>query len=183
MFGGGLTIDICLNLGCGNRIAQTNDKQRWLNVDQFPNDGVNLVANLEEGLPFKNESIHYIDLRHVLEHIDNYMDLLMECYRVLIPGGVLHVTVPHADCRAAKADPTHKHHFVEESFYHFCDAEYLGFRTVQLPNLFRFGWLETVEHYRPSIDDKKPGKYFTEILVDLDKPCPDKHIFSGAELL
>jgi len=150
-------------------------------MDKFANEGVDLVADLENPLPFKDESIHYIHARHVLEHIDNYLGLLMECYRVLIPGGTLHIAVPHAFCRAAMADPTHKQFFVEESFHHFTEGE-IGFRTVQLPNLFNLGWLETVEHNRPGLDDGRPGAYFTEILVDLDKPCPGHHIFSGAAL-
>lgn len=161
-----------MNLGCGSRIAQSGKGLKWVNVDKFPNEGVDVVANLEEPLPFQDESVGFIDLRHVLEHIKNYQSLLMECYRVLVPGGILHIAVPHANCRAAVADPTHFNYFVEESFFHFANTD-IGFRTLQLPHLFDLVWLETVEHNRPVIDDGKPGSYFTEILVDLEKPCPD----------
>lgn len=174
-------MDVCLNLGCGDWLAKSNGKQKWVNLDLTQHDGVDIVADLEDGLPFPSESADYINLSHVLEHIRNYVPLLMECYRVLKPGGILHIKVPHAFCRAAIADPTHVNQFVEESFYHFARTEYFGFKTLKLPHEFTLGWLETVRHPRPTIDGGIPGSYFTEILVDLEKPCPNAPLFFGEQ--
>lgn len=43
-------------------------------------------------LPFENNSIDLIVCPHVLEYTDNYIHLLEECYRILIPNGKLILT-------------------------------------------------------------------------------------------
>ena len=63
--------------------------------------------------PFKNNSIHTIYLRHVIEHfaIEEIKKIISECYRILSNNGKLIISVPHAFSLAAYTDVTHKSFF------------------------------------------------------------------------
>lgn len=163
----------CLNLGCGNAIRKTTESEKWINLDMFANEGVDVVADLENPLPFEDESIDAILASHVLEHIRNWTGLMKECYRVLKPRGVMHIKVPEARCRAAYADPTHINFFVPETWLHFSQGTDIGFDTASGLRTWKLCWNEHVTHYRPGIDDGVPGNYFSELVVDLEKPGPE----------
>jgi len=162
----------CLNLGCGKGIRVTTDSEKWINLDMFPNPGVDVVHDLENPLPFEDESIDAILASHVLEHIKNWTGLMKECHRVLRPRGVLHIKVPEARCRAAYADPTHINYFVPETWLHFAKEIDIGFDTAEGLREWNLCWNEHIAHYRSGIDDGVPGNYFSELLVDLEKPGP-----------
>ena len=51
------------------------------------------------GLPFDDNSVIEIRSDHFLEHLELPMvvEVLRECRRVLVPGGMLYFTVPHLD--------------------------------------------------------------------------------------
>lgn len=98
-----------LNLGCGG----DRHAAQWINVDTLREQLVigtpereNLDAesnyvehNLLEPLPWPDESIDGILAQHLIEHLDCWqaVRLLAECRRVLIPGGVVVVSVPDAE--------------------------------------------------------------------------------------
>lgn len=165
---------ICINLGSGHSIAEPNDpKEIWFNLDLGNNPNVDLVANLEEGLPFRDESVEVLYASHVFEHIRNFPELMQECYRVLKPRGILHIKVPCMTCRAAFADPTHYRYFAPETFYHFDEDSDIGYDTLGMRRMgFWLKWLEVVRHHAPDLDDGLPGSYFTEIIVDYEKHGP-----------
>ena len=52
-------------------------------------------VNIEDGLPFKNNSLDKIIFTEVLEHLNNPIPALKEIYRILKPNGKLSLTVPH----------------------------------------------------------------------------------------
>lgn len=84
----------------------------WVNVDslhalfadgtpeRFQIDAMHnyVDADLNKPLPFADMSVDGCLLSHVLEHFDapDGLRLLIECYRVLVPGGVVLVSVPDA---------------------------------------------------------------------------------------
>jgi predicted SAM-dependent methyltransferase len=81
-----------LELGVGN----SKRKKAFITSDislktDFPYD-------LRLGLPFPEKSIDFIYAEHVLEHFnyDELTHLLMDCYRVLKPSGILSLVVPNA---------------------------------------------------------------------------------------
>lgn len=170
------TRTVCVNLGCGANIKESDRDIKWINLDMFENEGVDVVQNLEEGLPcFEDETIDLIFASHVFEHIKTWTNLVKECHRVLKPKGILYLRVPEARCRAAIADPTHCNLFVNETWMHFDSKAEIGFDTLNLKKDigFRLKWNETLSHYRNPIDDGMPGNYFTEIVVDLEKVGED----------
>lgn len=161
-------------MGCGDTIARKIERdQWWFNLDRLSHDGVNVVADLENGLPFADGSVDVLYASHVMEHIKKFPDLMRECHRVLKPRGVLAIKVPMAGCRAAIADPTHVWHFAPETWCHFDIYGDIGFDTLGMRQLgFVCKWNEVVEWRRPPLDDGKPGAYFTEIIVDFEKDGP-----------
>lgn len=89
---------IRINLGCG-----ANPIAGFTNVDALEGPGVDVVAELRDGLPFPDESADLIYASHVLEHFptETVPVLLAEWKRVLRTGGRLLVAVPDLDAIAA----------------------------------------------------------------------------------
>ncbi len=67
-------------------------KTTTLNVDEKARPDI--LHDLEEPLPVKNDSYDHVLLINVLEHIFAYRQLLTEARRVLKPGGQLVIVVP-----------------------------------------------------------------------------------------
>jgi len=85
---------IFLNLGSGPRgIKSVN----WLNLDGFYDTNVEYRLDFSRPLPFEENSFEGIFCEHVIEHFDfeNGGKLLSECYRILKPGGIIRIIVPH----------------------------------------------------------------------------------------
>ena len=80
-----------LNLGCGNCFHG-----QWTNVDISPQDPSIIAHNLNEPLPFSDRQFSVVYHSHVLEHLSRHQGkiFLLECHRVLKPGGLLRVVVP-----------------------------------------------------------------------------------------
>jgi len=85
--------DVCINIGCGPNVLSG-----WINVDIARSQGVDIVWDLRQGLPFASESCMAIFGEHVIEHMTktDAEPLLRECYRVLQPGGILRLSTPDA---------------------------------------------------------------------------------------
>ncbi len=81
----------------------------------------NIRANLEYGLPFlEDQSVDEVHGHHVFEHIERFEELMVDCYRVLRPGGVLTGSVPHFSNPYFFSDPTHRRTFGLYTFDYFC---------------------------------------------------------------
>jgi len=103
-----------LNLGCGNK-----KMYEYINIDKSKFANPDLVLDLEEGkLPYEDESISGIVATHILEHIQNIIPLMNECYRVLKKGGYMRIVVPQNE--GIWADPTHVRAFSNLSFRYYC---------------------------------------------------------------
>lgn len=93
----GLSYPSYLNLGSFVDVCRRAD---WTNIDILPIeiDGVYCQqADLRHGLPmYQDGTIKGIRASHVLEHLtlEDAARLVRECARVLVPGGVLRVSVP-----------------------------------------------------------------------------------------
>jgi predicted SAM-dependent methyltransferase len=69
----------------------------WLNVDLQPLPGVDIVADVTEGLRFSDVEAIYAE--HFLEHLplDDAVDFLLECHRALKEGGWIRLSTPNLD--------------------------------------------------------------------------------------
>jgi predicted SAM-dependent methyltransferase len=85
-----------LHVGCGGDI-----KPGWINIDSGV-DGpdfcarADLVHDVRKGLPYLDESTTHVYAQHFFEHLDRDegVAFLRECRRVLVPGGVVRLSMP-----------------------------------------------------------------------------------------
>jgi MoaA/NifB/PqqE/SkfB family radical SAM enzyme/predicted SAM-dependent methyltransferase len=81
-----------LHIGCGNKHLDG-----WINIDMQPYPEVDVVADVTQGLRFRNAEAVYAE--HFIEHlkIDQALQFLEESHRVLGEGGVLRLSTPNLD--------------------------------------------------------------------------------------
>lgn len=95
----------------------------YVNVDKEPLYG-DVVADLEEGLPFADRSVDVINASHIFEHIHNFIPLMNECWRILKDDGFLMAAMPTYPGKMAVNDPTHVRFFTPDTFVYFVNDEY-----------------------------------------------------------
>jgi len=121
---------IILELGCGKR-----KKKNRIGIDKLNLSEVDIVADLEQGLPFfPDDSVDEIHSRSFLEHIHNFELLMKEIIRVLKVGGKCLVFVPHFSNPYFYSDYTHSKFFGLYTFYYFVKKENQMKRKV--PNFY-----------------------------------------------
>jgi SAM-dependent methyltransferase len=129
-----------LHLGCGRTILPG-----WINLDFVPGPGVDLVADLDNcakaPLPFENDSVDEILGSHLLEHIDNSLDLMQELHRIAKPGVKAVFHMPYGSSDDAYEDPTHVRCYFLNSFAYFSQPAYwradYGYRGDWQPEVIR----------------------------------------------
>jgi len=155
---------LALDLG-----AAHNHPPAYLGVDQYPGEGVDIVATLPEYLPLDDGTVGVIRAVDFLEHVADKVALINELYRVLAPGGLLLSNTPSTDGRGAFQDPTHVAFYNENSFWYYTDARYrnfvptikAAFQVSRLVTYFPSEWHE--QHHIP---------YVTANLIALKPPMP-----------
>ena len=82
---------VLVNIGCG-----ATWHPAWTNLDLRPVSPHVRPWNLSHGLPFEREQVDACYASHVLEHLtrEQARALLVECLRVLRPGGIVRLAVP-----------------------------------------------------------------------------------------
>lgn len=104
---------VVLNIGCGpTRIPDS------IGLDKVKIEGfVDVIHDLNiTPYPFEDNSVDEIHLYHVLEHLTDPIDKLEDLHRILKPGGVIHIRVPHFSSMGAFTDITHIRPFGYTSF-------------------------------------------------------------------
>lgn len=88
-----------VNLGCGSRYHPS-----WINIDIEPKGPGVIAHDLSTGIPLDDGSCDVVYHSHVLEHLrrDDARGFLVECARILKPGGIIRIAVPDLEriCRA-----------------------------------------------------------------------------------
>jgi O-antigen biosynthesis protein len=113
---------LALDLG-----AAHNHPPAYLGVDQYPGEGVDIIATLPDRLPLEDSSVGVIRAVDFLEHVADKVAVINELHRVLAPGGLLLSLTPSTDGRGAFQDPTHVAFYNENSFWYYTDARYRNF--------------------------------------------------------
>ncbi len=107
-----------LDIGCGR-----SKFKGTLGVDLVPLPGVDVAADLNTGLPFKDSSVDEIYTSHTLEHVQDFTGVMEELWRICRPNALVHIWVPHASCPFVTwIDPTHRRGMTIETFSYFNPA-------------------------------------------------------------
>jgi ubiquinone/menaquinone biosynthesis C-methylase UbiE len=126
----------------------------------YPLVNISFVPASATAVPFRDESFDLITAFEVIEHLDNWRELLSEGRRLLHPQGVFLVSTPnkeyYTDSRGASGpNPFHTHEFEFDEFRGVL-AEFFPHCTVLLQN-----HLEAFAFYQPggasSIDGRMDG--------------------------
>jgi predicted SAM-dependent methyltransferase len=111
-----------LNVGCGGKV-----QDGWINIDAHPLQGVDVVHDLDVfPWPFADAEASEILASHVFEHVRKPVDFVLECWRVLQPGGRLTIQCPHWTSENAFTDPTHLRFVTDRTFDYWCEGEALN---------------------------------------------------------
>jgi len=97
-----------LNLGCG-----LDYRPAWFNIDANRTVRADAYCDFSQGLPFADNAAAHILLDNVLEHVPRnaFLPYIDELHRVLMPGGILDIYVPHYSGMWAFKHVTHYNYF------------------------------------------------------------------------
>jgi len=160
-----------LNLGSGGEPLSG-----FLNVDISPNSpNVDIVHDLDKTpWPFEDNSADEIVMSHCLEHLKDQNLAMKEIHRILKPGGVTIITVPHFTWQYAYADPTHKHFFAYPTFFYYAGrGGYFDFEFSSSSVKIEFGkrlsiWnyiLEPIANTFPTVYEQSPLRVFPALSI------------------
>jgi len=158
-----LKVAVKINLGCG-----TKYKNGWINVDYYDKSTCDVVWDLNKyPYPFKKDyadEIEIVGLLNVLNDLERFMD---EVARILKPGGIIRIIVPHASNVYAHGAFS-KYTFTLNSMNAFdpkmaTDPRSNKFEIVSKKLRFQpthriFGWFNYLINRFPSFGEKWIGK-------------------------
>lgn len=113
-----------IELGCGSA-----KQPGFIGLDYQAFPGVDIVTDLnEEPLPFEDDSVDYVYSSHAFEHLDNYLHVFREIFRVCRPEATVEIWTPYGKSNDGFLFGHHTF-FTEAHFKHVCfeyDRFYLG---------------------------------------------------------
>lgn len=108
-----------LNLGCG-----VDKREGYVNCDISPLVKPDKIIDLEKKLPFKKNSVTEVLAFHVLEHINNFIPLMHELYKVCKKNTIIKIKTPFYSAWGQFNDPTHVRSFTPFTFDYFKKGTY-----------------------------------------------------------
>lgn len=106
-----------LNLGCCDDV-----RAGWVNVDHVPLHPNVDEVDLRRKWPWADSSVSEILAMDIIEHLPDKIHTMNEMWRVLTPGGIVHIGVPTTDGSGAFQDPTHVSFWHRRSFLYYEDG-------------------------------------------------------------
>ncbi|PID57160.1 SAM-dependent methyltransferase [candidate division KSB3 bacterium] len=104
-----------LDIGCGRKKVSGA-----VGVDLNPRTDADVIHDLNVfPYPFQDGEFDEVYCDSILEHLENFFQVMEELHRVTVAGGIIRVKVPHYTSFDAYTDPTHRHFFTSRSFDYF----------------------------------------------------------------
>ncbi|HEV8537643.1 MAG TPA: class I SAM-dependent methyltransferase [Bacteroidota bacterium] len=112
-----------LDLGCGPHAK----KDGSIGLDKRPAPHVDVVHDMNQyPYPFPDNEFEWIEMSHIIEHVDRPLRLMNEVHRIAKNGATVRIITPHYTSQLSYGDFEHFHHF-----------GYITFLTLQNTSLFR----------------------------------------------
>jgi len=84
-----------LDVGCGMRKYEGKEGQRVIGIDKVKTPCVDVVYDIDKGLPFKDKSVDMVYMDNALEHMADFEFQMAGICRVLKEHGEVVIKVPH----------------------------------------------------------------------------------------
>lgn len=145
-------VPIFIDLGCGAR-----KREGHIGVDTAQLEGVDIVCNLEEGIPFEDNTIDGIYSNFFFEHVSNVIFLFQEIYRICKKDAIIEFRVPYYQSVTQYKDPTHRAIIMPEMMRYFSDDKWYGSDYGINTN---FKLIEVKYDYLPPLNKFMSKKFF-----------------------
>lgn len=148
---------LLVNLGAG-----TDIRDGWVNLDLEDGPGIDVVADLEQPLPFADDSVeHYLAI-DVVEHIRDVYGFFSELWRCAAPDCIIEAALPYGSSDDAWTDPTHQRPFFLDSWTYFAQPHY-----YRMNYPYRADWQPvTVILDVDAFDDEDDGDILERVMRD-----------------
>ncbi len=150
---------IALDIGCG-----ADKVPGSIGVDRLRLPGVNVICDIEKGLPFRDGTVARAYCIHVVEHIRELAAFMEELYRVCSAGARVTVKTPYYASREAFQDPTHVRFMTEHTFHYFGHMNLYGFKA----------------NFRTVSTSYRMRSFFRYLPKFLQRPCR-RHLWNACE--
>lgn len=140
-----------LNLGSGLK-----NLDGYVNIDIRQEVNPDIVCNVENGLPYRENTVDEVRAFDFLEHLwpDKRLPVIEEIFRVLKPGGILEHHTPSTDGRGFGCDPTHYSAWNIVSWLYYTHDAYRAiygikakFEAIELRDIITDPYLNIVHTY------------------------------------
>ncbi|WP_431821604.1 class I SAM-dependent methyltransferase [Burkholderia sp. F1] len=106
-----------VDLGCG-----PVKRDGFVGIDRFPMRGVDIVCDLDQGIPLPDDSVDYLVASHSLEHFRDLPSVIQEIHRICKDRALVTIVVPYAATGLNQANPYHIQTFNEHTARFFTNA-------------------------------------------------------------
>lgn len=115
----------CINIGSGKQLKNSNENEEWFNIDKSDKVDADMILDLDtDKLPFQSESIDYVYMNQVVEHLSNPIFAFNEIWRVLKRGGKVEIWSPYQGSIGSWASLDHRREINEYTFRELCGYGY-----------------------------------------------------------
>lgn len=137
-----------LDIGCGPKCLPG-----FVGVDRFQMPGVQVIADLNETLPFEDDSVELVHAAHSLEHVADLMFTMKELYRVCKHKAQICIVVPYYEQKLNLANPYHLQVFNEHTprFWSSCSWAPIDKEEYYHPHAVTWG-LSHSDHSDPGLE-------------------------------
>lgn len=111
-----------LDLGCGK-----HKKKGCIGFDKLKLEGVDVIGDINEKLPFSSDEFDVIFMDNVLEHVKDITSVLKEVHRICKENGRIYITVPYYNSPTSMVDPTHLHYFHPKTLQYYCQDNFWNY--------------------------------------------------------
>lgn len=111
-----------VELGCGN-----NKNKGYIGIDRIAFPNVDIVADLDQGIPLEDNSVDILLCCHSLEHFSDMKNIMSEIYRVCKHRAIIIILAPYHMETINLANIYHKQVFNEATFRFFTNEDFTTF--------------------------------------------------------